>query len=209
MELKQQEREREAGLAESCRDAILGIGIIPVRDLRARTVVRKFNPTRPIQEDLVKKISKCLMAGDNKALSNPLVIALKSNAIDLDTLEVSYDTIRQTPDLHLVKFLDAGAKLYVLSGCHRFIAAKKAFSSLEDKITKLKETVEKVYVTQQTGGSDVEEDSDSQARAEYAMAMGDEMDALKELQGSAQIWPAWFYDYGQSRSLSIRMEKRQ
>lgn len=183
----------------ACQEAILGIATINVQDLKARMMLRYFTPTRVVQEELVNKISKCLAAGENKAGSNPLAIAIVPTAIEVQFLGGSYDTYRQTPTLSPATIADdPNAKLYVLSGCHRMLAARKAMRSLDKRIEVLRKKVKELedVPSNDPGDDGTQNDGDPAKTRETVEIIAKEVEVLKELQESAQVWPAWFYDYG-------------
>jgi hypothetical protein len=194
------EQERQAHLAELCQDTILGIGTVNIREKRTRIMLRTFNPTRTVQKDIVRNISKNLEAGHNRAAANPLVIAVDPAAIDSASLETSYDTFQQTPTLSPARFHDPQAKLEVLSGFHRVSAAREAMESLQDRMDDIKKQIKSVDDCPEESGNGTDSNLTDEQRACIA-SMESEFETLKGLQRSAQVWPVWFYDSGKYQSL--------
>jgi hypothetical protein len=197
-----QEQDREIQLIESTQEAILGIGMVDIQALRPRIVLRKYNPARSIQEELIGQISKGLEGGDNRAGSNPLGIAIDRTAIDFSTLDDFYDTYRQTPPLVATTFRDSEAKLYVLSGLHRICAARKAIVSLQNKIDKRNKDLDRVD-NPQHDTQDEADDAVTDIKNTYSRTIKEEIKTLEELKKSAQLWPVWFYDFGKSQPLPV------
>lgn len=150
-------------------------------------------------------MSKALTKGENSSGSNPLLIAIDSLAIDSASLKDSYDTQRQTPTLTPATITNPDAQLYVLSGYHRILAAEDTIKSVQDKINKANKGKEKMKDSEQYSPA---ESSDDQSIKGYfttakqaAVALEQEIMTWETLQELTGVWPAWFYDFGESQSL--------
>lgn len=184
-----------------CQAAILGIATIRISDAGDQLVLRKFNPTREIQHDLVRKISKALEKGENRASSNPLVIAIDQNNIDTSVLADSYDIVRKSPALTAASITNPKTPLFVLAGFHRVSAARSAIKSLGDRLEKLKVSLEKIKSPHAHGRNEGGDDPSQAHQASLTSTIMSEIETLESLLEAAQVWPVWFYDFGWSRSL--------
>jgi hypothetical protein len=193
--LKKKEQEREAALSKDCEMAMMGIGRVNISKIRGRLVLQKFNPTRQIQVELVKKISGMIRVGDCQADTNPLIVAVNPSCIDDNTLSDSYDVKNRTSQLPKVGFLNQEQKIYLLGGLHRVLAVEKATEWLRKEMERGQEQLEKYREAKGNMEYDLEERDEAEEKMEGGIKTS------KDLIKKAEVWPVWFYDIGEPLSL--------
>lgn len=195
LEQSREEIKWQDVLLEVVQEAILGIATVSVKDLRQQFVLKKFNPTRKVQEDLIKKISKSIENGQIRASSHPLVVAIEKDDINVEALGGSYDPVTRTPPLQIADITNPEASLFVLAGFHRLSATWKAMRSLETRLKKVQEFIQEMEAPPEE--SDEIEDRPTEGNnASLRRPLEEEINGIVETLNLAQIWPVWFYDYG-------------
>lgn len=172
-----EELEWEIERAKLCENAALGIATINLKVLEPQLVFQEFNPTRKLQDNLLRKISKSIESGECRAGSNPLVVAIDVSHVNAQTLKSTYDEKKQLPSLPPAE-IDSDAKVFVLAGLHRIKAVTKATGVLEDKLANLRK------------------------RGSSGQQLPGAADKIGEVEGlirRAQTWPTRFYDLSESQ----------
>lgn len=176
----------------ACEQAVIGFGTIKLGQVKEQLVLQKFNPTRELQKEVVKKMIKSMEVGDCQNSSNPLFAAVDPNLINQGALVESYDPGQPIIEPPRAEFLNPKAKIYILAGYHRVTASLQTAALLANSLNKIKEQLDKI---QGDDEYDAEEE-DGVSKYSLALTLKGEIKVVNQLIANVQAWPVCFYDLG-------------
>ena len=199
---------RAAYLQGECEKAFLGIADVNVVAEGPLLAFRTYNPTRPTCTETVSNIVKMMEAGECHNRSNPIVVAINREAIELECLTKPHDAAHLSTTKTAI-FTSTSPRLEVLAGVHRILASRRASARLQSEVLLLKDVLQNVKdsVEEARDDGDADYDPEAEGRANEAAVkesalrtvtvLGSKISVKQETVEMASVWPVYFYDLGQ------------